>query len=499
MGIILGPDGRPAIKAVYGYESATSGRRMAGWRPTSASINTLIAGAGDVLTAQARDLARRNLWARNAVAAWASNIVGNGIGMEPQHRDPEERARLKKLWKRFANQADYDGRMSIYGQQEVAAREIYEGGEVLALLHQSEPEFPGDLGLRIQLLEGEHLPYLKSDVAETGNTLRCGIEFDRRGRRVAYHIYREHPGDLTIEQRSGMTERILAKDVLHCFAPIRAGQIRGETFFAPAIIKLHELDQYDDAELLRKKFAAFLIGWTKNMAPEETAFDPEASVDGEDAPAGAGFVATEPGTILNLPPTTDLGWNQPADVGGSYEAFLNVQLRSLAVALRLAAHQFTGNVGDANYGSLRAALLEIRRMMEQFQYNVFEFQFLLPIWRRFIFAAVLAGEIDARRFDRERDDYLDVNIRPPAWPWIDPEKDAKAEQLAVRCGFKARSTVIQERGEDPTEVDEANAADNARADQLRLRYDSDGRQDVVSKPAASVEPRNAGTNGEGSE
>lgn len=489
MSVILDSRGRPVTpRAVYGYEPTSGGRRMAGWRPTQANLNTLLAGSGDLLTAQARDLVRRNTWARNAVGAWSANVVGNGIGMEPQHPDPAERARLKKLWKRFSNQADYDGRNSIYGLQDLAAREIYEGGEVLALLHQREPEFAGDFGLRIQLLEAEHLPYSKLTEGLNGNSIRLGIEFDKRGRRVAYHLYREHPGDLTEQQRSGLVERIAAEHVLHCFSPVRAGQIRGETSFAPVIVKLHELDQYDDAELLRKKFAAFLIGWTKNMTPEETAFDPESSVDGEDAPGGTGFVATEPGTILNLPPTTDLGWNQPADLGGAYEAFLNVQLRAIAVALKLAAHQLTGNVGDANYSSLRAALLEVRRLMEQFQYNVFEFQFCLPIWRRFLDAAVLVGEIDVRKFERERDEYLDVNIRPPAWPWIDPEADAKAEQLAVRSGFKARSTVIQERGEDPVEVDEMNAADNARADQLGLRYDSDGRQDMVSKPASPDQP-----------
>jgi len=483
MGIILAPNGRPANHAVHGYEPATNGRRMAGWRPTSAGINTLLMGSGDTLCAQARDLVRRNVWARNAVAAYASNIVGTGIGMQPGHSDPVENVRLKKLWKRFANQIDFYERTSIYGLQETAVREIYEAGEVLALIHQDEPEFAGDFGLRVQLLEAEHLPFSKTLVGDNGNQVRCGIEFDKRGRRAAYHIYAEHPGDRTMSQSSMTPVRTLAKDVLHCFAPLRAGQIRGETFLAPAIVKLHELDQYDDAEVLRKKFAAFLIGWTKNMQPEETAFNPESSVDGENAPDGVGFASAEPGTILDLPPQTELGWNQPADVGGSYEPFMSVQLRAIAVAIRLAAYQLTGDVGDANYGSLRAALIEVRRMMEQFQFNVVEFQFCLPIWRRFVEAAVMTGQISAMRYEREREEYLDVTIRPPAWPWIDPEKDIKGENQAVRSGFKSRAEVVYQRGEDPTEVDRVNAEDNKRADDLGLRYDSDGRQDMVSKPS----------------
>ena len=42
---------------------------------------------------------------------------------------------------------------------------------------------------------------------------------------------------------------------------------------ANALVRLWELDQYDDAELLRKKFAAMMIGVhhaSESVAPEET-------------------------------------------------------------------------------------------------------------------------------------------------------------------------------------------------------------------------------------
>ena len=83
--------------------------------------------------------------------------------------------------------------------------------------------------------------------AENGNVIRAGIEFDRLGRRVAYHLYRAHPEDGALAPMSGNggteTVRIDAPDILHLFRPLRPGQIRGEPWLARALVKLNELDQ----------------------------------------------------------------------------------------------------------------------------------------------------------------------------------------------------------------------------------------------------------------
>ena len=47
----------------------------------------------------------------------------------------------------------------------------------------------------------------------------------------------------------------------HVFHPIAEGQIRGVPWVAPAMVRLWLLDQYDDAELDRKKVAAMFAGF----------------------------------------------------------------------------------------------------------------------------------------------------------------------------------------------------------------------------------------------
>jgi capsid protein len=54
-------------------------------------------------------------------------------------------------------------------------------------------------------------------------------------------------------------------------------------------------------------------------------------------------------------------------------------------------------------------------------------------------------------------------------------KDIKAQMMAVRAGFKSRSEVVSEQGYDAEAIDREIAADNRRADDLGLNYDTDPR------------------------
>jgi capsid protein len=51
----------------------------------------------------------------------------------------------------------------------------------------------------------------------------------------------------------------------------------------------------------------------------------------------------------------------------------------------------------------------------------------------------------------------------PAWEWVDPEADVKANALAVERGFKSRRQVISESGRDPDQVAAEIAAEGRAA------------------------------------
>jgi len=235
-------------------------------------------------------------------------------------------------------------------------------------------------------------------------------------------------------------------------------------------------------------FAAFI---TENN-PEDPVIGSKPG-EGETDPRGAPLAGLEPGSMVKLLPGEDVKLTEPGDVGGMYTEFMRVQLRAIAAGLGVTYEQLTGDLERVNYSSIRAGLLEFRRRCEQFQHQVMVFQFCRPVWRAWVEAAVVAGEIDAFDFAKNRNQYLDVEWRPPSWDWVDPLKDMNAEVVAVRAGFKPRSAVINEMGYDEEVVDRQVAADNARADALGLTFDSDPRkttgngQRVIEKePATEV-------------
>ncbi len=239
--------------------------------------------------------------------------------------------------------------------------------------------------LQLQVLESEHLDNKSNQTLANGNVIRNGIEFNRLGQREAYYLFREHPG----EGSFGESVRVPANDVLHIYRPLRPGQIRGVPWLSSVLLKLYELDQYDDAELVRKKTAAMFAGFI-------TRLDPEANImgEGESNEHGVALSGLEPGTMQLLDPGEDIKFSEPSDVGGSYEAFMKQQLRAIAVGTGITYEQLTGDLSGVNYSSIRAGLIEFRRKCAMLQHNVVVFQLCRPVWNRWLELALLSGELD---------------------------------------------------------------------------------------------------------
>jgi lambda family phage portal protein len=456
-----GPD---AVRARL--EGAMARRRLRGWNPPLENINALVASGGPRLLARARELVVTSGYAANACEAYAANLVGDGIKPSSLIEDAKLRDRVQKLWLDWTDEADADGLTDFYGLQAMVAREMFVAGECFVRLRPRRAEDGLLVPLQMQLLQAEMLPFEKTETAPNGNPVRCGIEFDLIGRRVAYHFRRCHPGDST-DQRVAIPEtvRVPAEDVLHIFRPLDAGQIRGLPHVAPAMVRLFLLDQYDDAELDRKKTAAMFAGFITKTAPEEPMLG-EGAAD----PEGAAIASLEPGTMQVLLPGEDVRFSSPADVGGGYEAFQYRTLLAVSASLGLPYHLVTGDVRQANYSSLRAELVEFRRRVQQLQHGVIAHQLCRPVWARWMETAVLAGALDLPGYAGAPAQFRAVQWIPPRWDWVDPLKDIQAQVLAMEAGITSRRKVVEATGYDVEEVDRENAVDARRAADLGLSY-----------------------------
>jgi lambda family phage portal protein len=186
---------RAARHAMHGsrwpvHEVAGMGRRALAWQPGNPGAVAALFASGHDLRVKSRDLVRRNAWAGNAVDAFVTNCVGTGIKPQSTATDDGFREAVHALWWDWCDEADAAGITDFYGLQTLACRAMMEGGECFVRLRPRRPEDGLSVPLQLQILEAEHVPLTLNTTLPSGNVIRAGIEFDRLGRRVAYHVTR---------------------------------------------------------------------------------------------------------------------------------------------------------------------------------------------------------------------------------------------------------------------------------------------------------------------
>ena len=447
-------------KASVAYDGAGHGKRLGNWYPSTSSVNSLLVSNLNTLRTRSHDIIRKNPYAANAVDSIVSNCIGTGIKPQSKARDANFRKNIQSLWLQWTDEADDSGMCDFYGLQALVLRSVIECGECFVRIKIDKKN--STVPLKLQVLEAEHLDTSKDYQLSNGNVIKSGIEFDKSGKRVAYYLYKEHPGDSFIGKTIDSV-RIPAKEILHIYKPLRPGQIRGEPWLSNVLLKIHELDQYEDAELVRKKTAAMFAGFVTRLDPESSMFGEKNTND-----QGVAFAGLEPGTMQFLDPGEDIKFSSPADVGNTYEAFIKQQLRAISVGLGVTYEQLTGDLSGVNYSSIRAGLLEFRRKCTALQHNLMVFQFCRPIWNKFVELAILSDSIKIPNDP----DFALVKWIPQGFAWVDPIKEQNAQMNAVRCGFKSRAEVVSELGYDVEEIDAEIAADNERAKNLGLNFDT---------------------------
>lgn len=463
-------EGLSAGSMAGGFEGASMGRRLSPWIPNRQHLNSILASEGPLLRARTRQLIANTPHGSNASETFVSYATGTGIKPSPLIETPTYKKRVTQAFLDWTDEADADGLTDFYGLQSLIARSLFDAGEVFVRFRDRLSSDGLTVPLQLQLLEAEQLDVAYTLIAPNGNKIRSGIEFDPIGRRVAYWFWRQHPGDGTVILQDMTRVRVPAEQVLHIYKPLRPGQIRGRPWLTAGMIKLYDLDQYNDAELTRKKGAAMFMAFITQQLGEDIGstglVDDDTVADAD----GTADVTLEPGMAHLLPVGHDVRFSEPADVGPNYEPFAYRNLLELCASMGLPYFSVTGDTSKANYSSLRSALLDLKRRMEQFQWETLIFQFCRPVYRRWLPTAVLSGAVVLPGFAINAKPYMRVKWIPSKWDWVDPLKDTQAEKLAVDAGFKARSDVIEERGEDPEDVDARIAADHERERKLGIAF-----------------------------
>lgn len=456
---------RGAVTALpRAFDISQQGRRLSAIPANTTAINTLILQYGQTAVARSRYLTLNNPYAASAKEAFVSSMVG-GRGIRPSTLDEEKdvKAQVHDDWDYWCENADADGVTNLAGLQSQAASELFDAGEVFGIIDDTGT-VEDTATTQVRLIPAEMLPYINTSTAQVapGNYVQMGIEFDPSGRRVAYHFLTLNPNDITrVNVEVYQRIRVPAEKVFHLYRPIRAGQVRGIPFTLAALVATAMLDLYDDAELERKRVASLFAAFvTRNSPDEDHPLGKAKPVNAGDGWTDSGTVnnfTLRPGIVVDLLPGEDIKFSQPADSGGNYDAFEYRMLCRLAAGFGVPYAAMSGDLKAANYGSIRAGLVQFRRRIESMQQQNFIPMFLRKVWlawlTNYTFRGLAPWSATDWMVDKLRRQHQKVKWLTPKWEWVDPLKDMQAEKLAVDNGFQSRFDTIETMGDDPDDTD----------------------------------------------
>jgi lambda family phage portal protein len=461
------------------YEGALVSRLTADWVTSSTSADAEIDGSLVRLRNRSRQLLRDNPYVQAARRTIVTNVIGRGIRMQsrvPMVRgggrlDKPTNDRIEAWWRHYCRKEHIHaaGKLSFARILRQAMAAVLESGEVFIRL---VPEAFGNSGtpLGLEILEADLCDETHT-VGPDANGLewRMGVQVSRWGRPTAYRFRLRHPGDVSGAVGYQVVDEP-AEQIIHLFLPDRPGQTRGVPMFASSIKRMHHVAGFEEAEVVGKRARSSLMGFIQS---------PEGELVGDGVEDGERLTNFEPGVFKHLAPGESITVPQLGNADTEYESFLRPMLRSLAAGSGVPYPTVSADYSQSNYSSSRLERLEVLELWRSLQDWIIE-DVCQVVFERAMAAAVGAGTLQLPGYDLAPERYEAVKWFPRGWEFVDPQKEADANEKLVRGGFKLQAQVVAESsgGGDLEDLLVARAAEVNRAEELGLQFTSNPADDL---------------------
>lgn len=375
-------------------------------------------------------------------------VVGqDGLRLEPACVGPSGRlaekvnATIKRKWKDWGQVATYDETLSFSQVEQLVIRTVARDGE--ALVRMITGNGVNQYGFALQVLDPSLLDVTYNRLLSNKNTIIMGIEFDPKGRRVAYHIWTRLLQDVNLQSRT--RERIAAEEIIHIIDTETPGQVRALPWTTPVLNTVSRLNQFLEVHLQACSIAATTPLVMTNEQPD---------VVGVDDVAVSNVV---PAQVRQ--PEINLAYNQILELDhGKSLAALNLQfprqgfaettsqyLKAIASGLFVSYATLTADPAGGNSANVRFSSVVEREHFAQLQRWIIK-SFHFKVYKKWIENSLLFGAIDLPSMNA--DDYMNVNFRSNRQSTIDPSKDMRAYIDGIANGIYTRSQICAETGGD---------------------------------------------------
>jgi lambda family phage portal protein len=441
------------------YSSTDTKRKiLEGWAIQRATANQALGYNIPTLVNQCRHLERNCPSARSIVEGLVADIIGTGIDVAPDTGSEPRDEKIRKGWLEWAECAAVDG-TSLWELQAQSVREIGSAGAFLwrfVILPERTAE--GNIPLAILPLEVEWLsaqPIVGTPMVP-GSLFVNGVEMDKLGRPIAYHI-----ADPNTVSLGGVAngERVDAKYIVHGFEKRRAFQTQGEPILAPLIERLQQEEDLVRIELQGAKISAGLAVAIESEyhedATDEATTDPQSVTD------------ISPGTVTRLFPGEKASVIQSSRPNQLIEAFRKMLRGDLASAARCARKWLDRDYSSATFMNTRMEQADSKRMHKPTQNWLGRHIASRPYLEALPWLLLKNGTpmpADAQ----SRKKLQGHRINPDLPEYVDPLDDGKAAIQNATAGLSSIEEECASRGKDYRKNIELNLISSIEADKATV-------------------------------
>ena len=464
------------------FAAASTGNLYSNWTTSSYSGDQEIKTDLASLRARSRELENDNPYAKKLFGTIVRNVIGaHGIRLQATTKDREgnlddsDNAALESAWIDWGKvgNCDVTEQHSFRDLSKYAMNSIVRDGEVLIRIVEG---YNNKYNFALQLIEADHLDINYNDTYRNGNLIKMGIEFNKWGKPVAYHVFKKHPGEFLMSgggtYQYGERERIPSDKIIHLHIKNRVSSNRGLPWIHAAMTTLNMIGGYMEAEITAARMGAAKMGFLT------TAEGGKYVGDSIDSTTGYTVNEVSPGEIENIGNMKFEGFD-PQHPTTAFGPFLKTMLRAVASAGGIGYTSLSNDLEGVNFSSLKQGEADPRDFYRDIQQWLID-HLLSRIYGKWLKWAIVSGTLINRhgvllpmsRYNK----FLDVQWMPRGFRSIDA-KETLYDAMAVKNGFMSEQELAAQRSGRPLDViyDEMAAAKKMRADRgLFTEYDTKG-------------------------
>lgn len=362
----------------------------------------------ETLRARSDQIFNENLYAQGLIERLVTNVINTGIMPEssPDERvlgvapgtlgDWSDDAESQfGVWAKSPEAVDYLSRQTWSGLQRTIYREAMISGDILVILRvNNTTNMP-----YVQLVKAGSIqsPMLERDLPKT-NTVTYGVEQDKNGRIVAYHIAQDDGSFKRQPAYGSKTGRRLAWLVTGM--DLRLGDVRGVPILGVVLQSLKEIDRYRDSVQRKAVINSILAMFIKkdkdkiSTLPVTNSAAANASKDTESPTRKLNIAEQVPGVIyeeLQEGETPEGFHTQGIDLDfGKFESAI---IQAVAWARNVPPEVLTMAFSN-NYSASQAAINEFKIFVSQ-EWNRMGEQFGDTVFQEFLVSSALKNDIRA--------------------------------------------------------------------------------------------------------